>query len=58
LSDNQKVVRSNVSALQHIAASFFQFSLIHNISFQVQWILRSGNAKADYLSCLIDPDDW
>jgi hypothetical protein len=62
-SDNQNVVRilsvgSNVPALQHIAVSFFQFSLIHNISFQVQWIPRSANAKADYLSRLIDPDDW
>ena len=62
-SENKNVVRilsvgSNVPALQHIAVSFFQFSLIHNISFQVQWIPRSANAKADYLSRLIDPDDW
>jgi hypothetical protein len=62
-SDNQNVVRilsveSNVPALQHIAVRFFQFSLSHNTSFQVQWIPRSANAKADYLSRLIDPDDW
>ena len=62
-SDNQNVIRissvgSKIPALNSIAISLFKFSLAHNISFQVQWVPRSQNAKADYLSRLVDADDW
>ena len=61
--DNQNVVRiltvgSRSSTLQNLAVEFFQLALCHNISFQAQWIPRSENSKADYLSRLLDPDDW
>lgn len=62
-SDNQNVIRiltvgSSVPALQDIAVNLFKLSLTHDISFQVQWIPRLQNAKADYLSRLVDADDW
>ena len=62
-SDNQNVIRilsvgSKIPALNSIAISLFKFSLAHDISFQVQWVPRSQNAKADYLSRLVDADDW
>ena len=62
-SDNQNVIRilsvgSKIPALNSIAISLFKFSLAHSISFQFQWIPRSQNAKAVYLSRLVDADDW
>jgi len=62
-SDNQNVVRivhngSSVCHLQHKAAYNFSFSVSNNVSFQAQWIPRAQNQLADYLSRIVDPDDW
>lgn len=62
-SDNQNVVRivhcgSSVNELQKIALDIFSFCLTNSISFQAQWIPRAENQLADYLSRIVDPDDW
>ena len=44
--------------LQAIATSFFSICLIHGISIEIQWIPREGNTQADYLSKIIDYEDW
>ena len=36
----------------------FQFCTDPSVSLKVQWIPRTENEKADYISCLIDFDDW
>ena len=30
----------------------------HNISIDVEWFPRTNNGKADYISRIIDYDDW
>jgi hypothetical protein len=30
----------------------------HNISIDVEWVLGTNNDKADYISRIIDYDDW
>ena len=62
-SDNQNVVRivhngSSVGHLQRIAVDIFSFCTSNNVSFQAQWIPRAENQLADYLSRIVDPDDW
>ena len=62
-SDNQKVVRivhngSSVPHLQQIAVDIFSFCLTNSVSFQTQWIPRAENELADYLSRIVDSDDW
>ena len=62
-SDNQNVVRivhngSSVGHLQRIAVDIFSFCMSNNVSFQAQWIPRAENQLADYLSRIVDPDDW
>ena len=61
--DNQNVVRivhcgSSVVELQQLAVDIFSFCMTNCISFQAQWIPRDENHLADYLSRLVDPDDW
>ena len=36
----------------------FQFCAEHSISLEVQWISRTENEKAGYISRLVDFDDW
>ena len=43
--------------LHRLAVKFFQFCAEHNIRLEVQWIPRTENEKADYISHLIDYDD-
>ena len=62
-SDNQNVVRivhnsSCVGHLQRTAVDIFSFCMSNNVSFQAQWIPRAENQLADYLSRIVDPDDW
>lgn len=62
-TDNQNVVRivhcgSTLSHLQTISVEIFNLCISHRISFQVQWIPREKNEVADYLSRIVDPDDW
>ena len=62
-SDNQNVVRivhagSSIIHLQQIAVDIFSFCMTNSVSFQAQWIPRGDNELADYLSRIVDPDDW
>ena len=62
-SDNQNVVRivhngSIVAHLQQIAVDIFSFCFTNSVSLKTQWILRAENELADYLSRLVDPEDW
>ena len=43
--------------LHRLAVKIFQFCAEHNIRLEVQWIPRTENEKADYISRLIDFDD-
>ena len=44
--------------LHRLAIKIFQFCAEHSIRLEVQWIPRTVNEKADYISRLIDFDDW
>ena len=44
--------------LHQLAFSVFSISLEARIEFDIQWIPRSLNQQADYLSKIIDYDDW
>jgi len=38
--------------------SFFSICCFHGVSLEMQWIPRSENENADYLSRLYESDDW
>jgi hypothetical protein len=38
--------------------SIFSICLINSISIEIQWIPWEGNTQADYLSKIIDYEDW
>ena len=62
-SDNQNVVRviqvgSRKEHLQDGAMSIYEVCMRYGIKLEVDWIPRSLNDKADYLSRIIDYDDW
>ena len=62
-TDNQNAVRivhcgSRLAHLQEVSLQIFNFCLCNRISFQVQWIPRAENEVADYLSRIVDPDDY
>ena len=44
--------------LHRLVVKIFQFCAEDNIRLEVQWIQRTENEKADYISRLIDFDDW
>ena len=44
--------------LHRLAIKIFQFCAEHSIRLEVQWIPRTENEKADYISRLLDFDDW
>lgn len=44
--------------LHRLAVKIFQFCAVHNIRLEDQWIPRTKNERADYISRLIDFDDW
>ena len=44
--------------LHRLAIKIFQFCAKHNIRLEVRWIPRLENEKGDYISRLIDFDDW
>ncbi|CAC5424022.1 unnamed protein product [Mytilus coruscus] len=63
LTDNQNCVRivqagSMKENLQDIAISIFSICLQKGISINIQWIPRGENSKADYISKIIDYEDW
>ena len=62
-SDNQSVVSivkkgSMKTDLHAIALSIFKFCLLNNTRIEIEWIPRSLNDKADYISKIVDYDDW
>ena len=44
--------------LQSIAAKNFNLCMLHDIELEIAWLPRMDNEKADYLSRIIDYDDW
>ena len=62
-SDNQNVVRivqygSRIPELQAEALAIFSLSVRNLIKIEPEWIPREKNKLADYLSRLVDYDDW
>ena len=62
-TDNQGVVSviqhgSSKDNLQQIALEIFGICMNHAIRLEVEWIPREWNEQADYISNLIDYDDW
>ena len=62
-SDNQNVVRiiqvgSRKQNLQSIALEILKLAMKHNIKLEPEWVPREANVLADYLSRIIDYDDW
>ena len=62
-SDNQNVVRivqygSRIPELQSKALAIFSLSVKNLIKIEPEWIPREKNKLADYLSRLVDYDDW
>ena len=62
-SDNQNVVNilttgSKRPQLHTIALNVFNICLYHQIHLEPEWIPRNENEQADYISRIIDLDDW
>ena len=62
-TDNQNVARiiSSGSSKEHLqseALSIFNICCSHGISIEMEWIPRSQNDQADFLSRIFDSDDW
>ena len=62
-SDNQKVVRilsvgSRNPVLQNEALAIFNASVTHQVRIEPEWIPREVNQQADFISRIIDHDDW
>ena len=62
-TDNQSVSRivevgSMKKDLQRLALRIFSMCLLNCITLEVEWIPRSANDRADFLSRVVDYDDW
>ena len=62
-SDNQNVVRilqvgSRKPNLQEQALKVFETCIIHQIRLEPEWIPRAQNELADFISRIVDYDDW
>jgi hypothetical protein len=44
--------------LQEVAMKIFHICLENNIRLEIEWIPRGMNDQADYLSRIVDYDDW
>ena len=44
--------------LQSIAVKIFNLCMLHDIELEIGWLPRTDNEKVDYLSRIIDYDDW
>ena len=44
--------------LQEIAVNIFSICAVNCITLEIEWIPRTLNKKADYISRIIDSDDW
>ena len=49
---------SNKFHLHKLAMGIFSLSKEHDIAIDMEWIPRSDNEVADYLSKIVDFDDW
>ena len=49
---------SNKVHLHRLALYSFRFSKEHDVILDIEWIPRSENEVADYLSKIVDFDDW
>ena len=62
-TDSQNTARiiscgSRKEPLQQIALSIFGTCLKSGISLEVDWVPRASNEKADFISKIVDYDDW
>ena len=62
-TDNQVVpsIAHSGSMKEHLhalALDIFQTAKDNNIDMEVEWIPRTQNERADYLSKIVDYDDW
>ena len=62
-TDNQNVARillvgSRRRVLQVVALNVFSLTVQNQIILDPEWILRDLNERADYLSSIIEYDDW
>jgi hypothetical protein len=62
-TDNQSVSRivpkgSMVQDLQHIAYDIYRYCVQNSVTIEMEWIPRSQNEMSDYLSKIVDHDDW
>ena len=62
-TDNQNVVKivtvgSRKPALQAVAVRIFRLAWENSISLEPEWIPREENKIADYVSRIVDYDDW
>ena len=55
-----RIVRygSSKPHLRAIAVQIFDLCLDLHIDLNIDWLPRTENQKADYLSKIVDPDDW
>ena len=44
--------------LQDLALEIYELTREHNIDLEVNWVPRDDNQVADYISKIVDPDDW
>ena len=51
-------VGSMTLELHRVAIKIFQLCLANRIKLEIQWIPRTENEKANYISRIIDTDDW
>ena len=51
-------VGSRKSGLQSETERIFEICVHHGISIESEWVPRSSNEQADYLSRIVDFDDW
>lgn len=62
-TDNQNVVQiikngSKKQELQNEAVEIFNICLSRRVSIDMEWIPRTENEQADFISKIEDPDDW
>ena len=62
-TDNQNVVRiiqhgSRKSYLQEGAMCIYERCLKHGVKLEIAWVPQCANQRADYLSRVVDYDDW
>ena len=62
-TDNQDVVRimnkgSRNPLLKQEASAIFNISITHQVRIEPEWIPRETNQQADFISRIIDYDDW